>query len=109
MFQVMLLTNFAAAQVPANDNPCNATPLTVGAGCTFTQYTNLNATASPGVPAPGCASYSGGDVWFSAVVPASGSLTLDCNTGGITDGGMAIYSGACNSLTLATRLPATSS
>ncbi len=96
---LILLTNHALAQ-PPNDNPCSATAITVGATCTFTQYTNLNATASPGVPAPGCASYSGGDVWFSAVVPASGSITFDSNTGGITDGGMAIYTGTCAALTL---------
>ncbi|MBS1744365.1 MAG: proprotein convertase P-domain-containing protein, partial [Bacteroidetes bacterium] len=85
---------------PANDNPCNATPLAVGSSCTFSQYTTVNATASPGVPAPGCANYQGGDVWFSAVVPASGSITFDTNTGGMTDGGMAIYTGTCNALTL---------
>jgi len=91
--------NNAFAQ-PANDDPCNAIPLTVGTDCVFTQYTNAAATASTGVPAPGCASYSGGDVWFTVVVPAGGSLIFDSNTGVITDGGMAIYSGTCNALTL---------
>src|SRR5688572_9642169 len=88
------------AQVPANDEPCNATPLTVGTACTFTQYTNANATNTTSVPSPGCAFYSGGDVWFSAVVPASGNIMFDANTGGITDGGMAVYSGPCSSPTL---------
>jgi len=80
---------------PANDNPCSATPLTVNSTCVFTQYTNANATATAGVSAPGCASYSGADVWFSAVVPANGILIFDSNIGVITDGGMAIYTGAC--------------
>lgn len=53
-----------------NDECSGAIPLTVGATCTFTQYTNAGATGSAGAPAPGCASYSGGDVWFSVVVPA---------------------------------------
>ena len=85
---------------PANDDPCNATPLTVGTSCTFISATNVAATNSAGVPAPGCASYSGQDVWFSVFVPASGILNIDSNVGGITDGGMAAYSGACNSLSL---------
>jgi len=85
---------------PVNDNPCTATSITVGAACSFSTYTTTNATASAGVPAPGCASYSGGDVWFQVTVPASGNLVFDSNTGGITDGGMAIYSGTCGSLTL---------
>lgn len=83
-----------------NDECSGAIPLTVGATCTFTQYTNAGATDSQGAPAPGCASYAGGDVWFSVVVPAGGSVILDSNTGVITDSGMAIYSGTCGSLTL---------
>ena len=85
---------------PANDDPCSATPLTVNATCVFSGATNAAATASAGVPAPGCASYLGGDVWFRVTVPANGSLTFDSNTGVITDGGMAIYSGTCGALTL---------
>lgn len=85
---------------PPNDDPCSATTLPVGAGtCTFVTYTNENATASAGVPEPGCAFYSGGDVWFTITVPASGSVDIDMNTGVITDAGMAIYSGTCGSLT----------
>ena len=47
-------------------------------------------------------SYLGWDVWYSAVVPASGSLTFELNTsvGGITDGAGAVYSGTCGSLVL---------
>ncbi len=88
------------ASPPANDDPCNAIPLTVGTSCSYSTYTNAGATASTGVPAPGCANYSGGDVWFTATVPSSGRLVIDSNTGVITDGGMAIYSGTCGSLTL---------
>jgi hypothetical protein len=85
---------------PANDNCSGAISLTVGSTCTYTTYTNANATASSGIPAPGCASYSGGDVWFKAVVPATGILTVDTQSGVITDGGMAFYTGTCGSLTL---------
>jgi len=57
----------------------------------------VNATATTGVPAPGCASYNGGDVWFKVVVPPSGGLIFDTNTGVVTDGGMALYTApACS-------------
>lgn len=82
--------------VPANDNPCGATPLTVGSSCTYVNSTTAGATATTGPPAPGCANYAGGDVWFSAVVPASGRIVFDSNTGGVTDGGMALYTTAPN-------------
>lgn len=85
---------------PANDDPCAATPLAVNASCTFTPATNASATGTVGAPAPGCASYGGGDVWFTVVVPASGDITVETNPGVVTDGGMAIYSGTCTSLTL---------
>jgi gliding motility-associated-like protein len=85
---------------PVNDDPCAPIALTVGSTCNYQTFTNAAATASPGVPAPGCASYSGGDVWFTVVVPAGGSLIFDTQTGFMTDGGMAIYSGNCNNLVL---------
>jgi hypothetical protein len=85
---------------PSNDEPCSATPLTVGTSCSYTASTTSNSTSSSGAPAPGCAGFSGSDVWFSVVVPASGAITFDSNTGVITDGGMAIYRGTCGSLTL---------
>ncbi|MFY7885590.1 MAG: hypothetical protein ACOVOV_12205, partial [Dolichospermum sp.] len=83
-----------------NDEPCNAIALTVNTTCNYSTYTNSGAAASAGIPDPGCASYSGGDVWFSAVVPAAGVLTVDLQSGVMTDSGMAFYSGACGSLNL---------
>jgi hypothetical protein len=83
-----------------NDEPCNAIALTVNTTCNYSTYTNSGAAASAGIPDPGCASYSGGDVWFSAVVPAAGVLTVDLQSGVMIDSGMAFYSGACGSLTL---------
>ena len=87
---------------PSNDNPCNAILLTASenGACNFQQFTTQSALATPGVPAPGCASYQGGDVWFKVVVPCTGSIILDSDDGVITDGGMAIYTGTCNNLTL---------
>lgn len=90
--------SLVASNGNVNDEPCNATPLTVGTTCNFIGSTNGCASGSA-VAAPGCAGYSGGDVWFSAVVPASGKLNFDSNIGTITDGGMAVYTGTCSSLT----------
>ena len=89
---------------PANDDCINAISLTPGGvfGDNDIVGTNAAATASAGETAPGCASYLGGDVWYSAIVPASGSLTFELNTnvGGITDGAGAVYSGTCGALVL---------
>ena len=51
-----------AVPPPSNDECVNAIPLTVGASCSYTNTTNANATASAGIPNPGCANYLGGDV-----------------------------------------------
>jgi len=88
---------------PATNNECSgAIALTPATSCSYSYYTNAGATASAGVPAPGCANYLGGDVWFSVVVPANGILHIDTQTGTVTDGGMALYSGACGALSLIT-------
>ncbi len=86
---------------PANDDPCGAILIDVNDSCVFSQYTTMSATGTISVPAPTCAfSYSGGDVWFSAVVPASGLLTVQIGPQIILDAGIAIYSGNnCNTLT----------
>lgn len=83
-----------------NDDPCNAISLSVNTTCNYSTYTNSGATASSGITSPGCANYLGGDVWFKAVVPATGVLTVDLQSNTITDSGMAFYSGTCGALTL---------
>ena len=82
------------------DEPCGATPLPVEASCNFLTFDNTTATATTGAPAPGCANYLGGDVWFTAVVPSTGGLNINTQTGVLTDAGMAVYSGTCGNLTL---------
>jgi hypothetical protein len=89
----------ATVTPPPNDDCSGAAPLTVNTPCNFSTQTNEFATDS-GVANPGCAGYAGADVWFSVVVPASGNLVIDTDTGDIFDGGMAIYSGTCAALTL---------
>lgn len=82
-----------------NDECAGAIPLNINATCTYSSFTNYQATSSSGVVNPTCANYQGRDVWFSVVVPPSGNITVDTNTGVMTDSGMSIYSGNCGSLT----------
>jgi hypothetical protein len=99
-FQTCVTTTMPS--VPANDEPCNATTLSVGTSCVYTLSTNINAmatTTSITPLTPTCSIYSGGDVWFTAIVPASGILTFDSQAGTMTDGAMAVYTGTCNALT----------
>ncbi len=104
---IFSFTTEAQPAAPANDDCTGSIPLT--AGGVFGDYpeivSNISATDSA-PPTPGCASYLGGDVWYTVEVPASGSITIETNNdtaGGspITDTGLAVYSGAdCSSLTL---------
>lgn len=87
---------------PANDNPCGAINVPVGANgvCSTVVASNVGATATAGVAAPSCTlGYSGGDVWYSVTVPASGNITFATDyatpTATITDNGIAVYSGTC--------------
>lgn len=84
----------------SNDDCAGAILLPVSGSCTLQTYSNIGATASSGVPAPGCGFYTGGDIWFRFVVPANGSVTIFTQAGVITNGDMAIYSGTCAGLTL---------
>ena len=88
---------------PATNDDCvDAIELTIGATCTSIIGTNSGATNSEDldatIPSPGCGLYSGGDVWFKVVVPASGNLEIETYEDdlSITDGGMAVYSGTCD-------------
>lgn len=98
IFTLLFSISFSMA---AGDDPCTATPLTTSTTCTYSAQDNNGATASAGITAPGCSSYSNNDVWFTIVVPASGNVQVDTQTGTITDGGIAFYTGAtCSALTL---------
>jgi len=88
---------------PLTNNDClNATLLIVGNSNTenVVTGTNLNASDSGALPIPSCAFYNGNDVWFTAMVPPSGILTVETlNAGSNIDTGLAVYSGTCNNLT----------
>ena len=87
---------------PTNDNCTGATALTVSGSCAPLTSTNASATAST-TPAPSCFTTAvNNDVWFTAVVPTNGTLTVTTSaiTGSaLNDTGLAIYSGSCTSLT----------
>ena len=94
---------FVNAQ-PANNNCADAQTLTVGAVnvCTNTAGTNTGSTYSGELPAPGCGTYNGSDVWYKVTVPQNGNIVAQVNTSGSgsTDMAIAFYSGTCGSLTL---------
>ncbi len=83
---------------PANDLCGGAIELSVGTSCSYATYTTEGATASGELPAPTCGGYQGSDVWFWFTVPATGAVTINSNTGVITDGAMNAYSGTCGTL-----------
>ncbi|WP_431137293.1 T9SS sorting signal type C domain-containing protein [Psychroserpens mesophilus] len=83
----------------ANDDCSGAIELFSDVNCSLVTYTNADATASAGAPAPGCANYQGGDVWFTYEVNFTGEFTVTTEPGVMTDSGMAVYSGTCGSLT----------
>jgi len=83
---------------PVNNLPDGAIDLAVGSSCNFATYSNTGATDS-GVGSPGCGGYNGADVWFKFTAP-SNAIRIDSNTGNITDGAMAVYSGTPGNLTL---------
>jgi hypothetical protein len=90
------ITNTAA---PDNDNCADAIPLAVNQACIMTEFHNANATAEPGIaPNPSCLGYSGGDVWFTVEVPASGNLRINrTNIAGV-NAQLALYSGECGNM-----------
>ncbi|MEW5675766.1 GEVED domain-containing protein [Flavobacterium enshiense] len=93
-----------AAIPPANDNCSNVVSLTPGSVFADNEVVANNVGATDSTPpAPGCASFNGGDVWFSIAVPNSGSITIETNNdsgSAITDTGLAVYEGSCAGLTL---------
>jgi len=94
-----------APQPPVNDNCDGAIAISVshGAGNCHPTYSDNTAATDSGAGSPGCANYSGGDLWFKAVVPSTGNITVETvagNSGNVTDTGMAVYAGDCNNLSL---------
>lgn len=75
----------------SGDDPCDAIGVTTACGAK-TIGNNIGKTDS-GESTPSCGSYTGGDVWYTTTVPASGKLNvaLKSTIGGITDVGLIAY------------------
>lgn len=107
----------APTAVPSNDEPCTAIALPpITAACNYLNFTTTGATATnpTGTVTPLPSSCIGGsgammggyssgsaDVWFSMVVPSTGSVFITPQPGfGLNDAVMVLYSGtSCSSLT----------
>lgn len=88
-----------------NDNFCNASLLTLGAGCNGAPNAdNSDAGVQAGEPLPDCFEEGPNSVWFKFVGPVSGftSIRTDREVGGtLTDSEMAVYrlnANDCNDL-----------
>jgi hypothetical protein len=82
---------------PPNDDPCNAIQLNGGTSCSMDFGSTAWATQTGGMSPPNCGSFAGSDVWFSAVVPASGNLVVETELASAPDLAMALYTAtACN-------------
>ncbi|MBL7921413.1 MAG: gliding motility-associated C-terminal domain-containing protein [Bacteroidia bacterium] len=116
-FSICVSGNAAGPGQP-NDNPCNAIQLpAVTSDCNYLQFSTVGATQTGTTLAPAPSSCAGGsspfmggfaagtkDVWFKITVPANGNVFItpqpNLGAGYITDGVMALYSGAsCSALT----------
>ncbi|MBK6343413.1 MAG: T9SS type A sorting domain-containing protein [Flavobacteriales bacterium] len=91
---------------PPNDSPCGATgpyALPVPTSCGLTPFSTQNATALPPLytaPAPSCGTpVAGGDVWFAAVMPATGSMTINTQAGTLSDMAMTVYTVTAGTMT----------
>ncbi|MFC6095183.1 T9SS type A sorting domain-containing protein [Flavobacterium qiangtangense] len=98
-------TTISFSTRPANDECAGAIALTVGTayGTNLTDGTNAGASSSSQATPATCFGYSGGDIWYSIVVPASGNLTVETGNSstGATgfDSVVTVYSGTCAALT----------
>ena len=96
-----LLFSASAYAQPANDNCTGAIAITVGGGCT-SGGSNVGATAST-TATPTCWGSKSHDVWYSFVA-SDDSMTISTDyygdgSGDLTDTEIAVYSGACGSIT----------
>ncbi len=96
---------FTTAVMAVANDECS-TAFALSAGGTFEDFpltaTNVGASKSIGPPNPTCGTFAfGGDVWFSVVVPESGSISLETRPepgSELNDTAMSAYSGDCGSL-----------
>jgi len=87
------------SETASNDDCVDAFPLTVDVACFSSNFTSNQATseAVSVAPNPTCGFYQGGDVWFTAVVPASGNLRIEVADISGINAQYAVYTGTCSS------------
>jgi hypothetical protein len=87
--------------IPVNDHCANALPLSVSSTCNMVTFNNVGATAESisVAPNPACNFYQGGDVWFTAIIPASGHLQIKRENISPSNIQFAVYSGTCGAFT----------
>lgn len=68
--------------------PCSA--IVIDTGC----ITANNTTYFGSGINPGCANYQGADIWFTMPAPPSGNISFMTSDGGLTDTGIAVWTGA---------------
>ncbi|OCA69572.1 hypothetical protein BBI01_15680 [Chryseobacterium artocarpi] len=99
LFCLFLLTIvFVSAQ---NDNCSEATSLNVGTSFSSSVVTSSNLGATTDGELPSCASDAVDNVWFTAVVPQSGKITIETrkiDNSAFDDSVLTVYSGTCGSL-----------
>jgi hypothetical protein len=87
--------NCFSIAVPGS-NPCTAMPIDTGQ-CIVADNTGMQGSSLN----PGCANYQGSDIWFTMQVPPSGNVSLETDSGGLTDTGIAVWSDStCTNLHL---------
>lgn len=92
---------FGQSNTPCTSGAISAPTLTAGATCNYTSGTTAGATAQTNAAngnTPSCGSM-GPDVWYQFTAPASGNVVIQTQSGSITDGVMALYSGSCGAFT----------
>ncbi|MFT6997128.1 MAG: hypothetical protein ACJAQ4_000878 [Cryomorphaceae bacterium] len=104
---IALLVSWSLNSYGQGNDCASAQSLTVNVGsCVFSTASNSGLTNSGQVPVGAdCDFFSGGDAWYSVVIPPSGVVTVSTTLiPGTTPAGMnvnaAAYSGACGSLVL---------
>ncbi|MFN7099539.1 MAG: T9SS type A sorting domain-containing protein [Flavobacterium sp.] len=88
--------------VPANDLCTGAIALNVGTSFAANAITGTNAGAITNPTTSTCATSGNSDVWYTAVVPASGKLTIETDAASsslFTDSLLQVFSGTCGNLT----------
>ncbi len=97
-FNVCVTTPPPPPAAPANDNPCNATPVTVNPdyNCGSQTPGTIAAATATGTTMGTCGGTADDDVWFSFVATGSThNISLNNITGSTSDMYFSVHSGAC--------------